>query len=96
MHVSLLIDADGTIEGFEHDAAQVSALRVQPFPTGAFDVAMLLACEPSDPVVSVQGRAGAATVEGMWHNYSPESRDYPVLYTVRVNASGGFRMDIAF
>lgn len=95
MDVSVTV-VDGAIVEASHDD-RVADIRVQHLPSGSYDVALLCTVEPS-PSRSL-AKATDATVEGMYCNFStasldPATRQYDHEVTVRVRATGGFRLDL--
>jgi glutathionyl-hydroquinone reductase len=103
VNVSVVVAADGSVIEATHDQ-EVADIRVQPFPSGAFDVAFLTTMEPSDSrsIAEATAKGDAhASVEGLYCSYSAADPRYPHEVTVRVQMSrglesmdGGFRLDL--
>ncbi|WP_040833763.1 hypothetical protein [Nocardia brevicatena] len=104
VNVSVVVAADGSVIEATHDGEQVADIRVQPFPSGAFDVAFLTTMEPSTSRSMVEATAEGdahASVEGLYCSFSAADPSYPQEVTVRVRISrgpesmaGGFRLDL--
>ncbi|NKY28458.1 hypothetical protein [Nocardia gamkensis] len=104
VNVSVVVTANGSVAEATHDQEQIADVRVQPLPSGAFDVAFLATMEPSTSRSIVEATAEGdahASVEGLFCSYSAADPRYPHEVTVRVRISrgpesivGGFRLDL--
>jgi hypothetical protein len=103
--LAVVVAADGAVVDATYADSEVAAIKVQPFGSGAYDVAFVTTAEASEArsMTLVSSEEGDASVTGLYCNFSVnfDARRFTHQVTVRVQttrdqkrADCAFRLDL--